>query len=103
MDTKLPASQCAVQLVGPGELTLNQDKPVYTPGPTQIVVRVDAVGLCFSDLKLLKQFSEHARKTTVLRGIEPSILEDIPSYKPDGEATVPGHETTGTIVAVETR
>ena len=100
MDTKLPASQYAVQLVGPSELTLNQDKPVYTPGPTQIVVRVDAVGLCFSDLKLLKQFSEHARKTEVLCGIEPSILEDIPSYKPDGDPTVPGHETTGTIVAV---
>jgi L-sorbose 1-phosphate reductase len=100
MNTKLPASQYAVQLVGPSELTLNQDKPVYEPGPTQIVVRVDAVGLCFSDLKLLKQFSEHARKTDILRGIERSILEEIPSYKPDGESTVPGHETTGTIVAV---
>ena len=100
MDTKLPAAQCAVQLVGPSELKLNRDKPVYTPGPTQIVVRVDAVGLCFSDLKLLKQFSEHARKTEVLRGIEPSILEEIPSYKPESEPTVPGHEATGTIVAV---
>jgi L-sorbose 1-phosphate reductase len=96
----LPSSQYAVQLIGPSELTLNQDKPVHEPLPTQIVVRVDAVGLCFSDLKLLKQFSEHARKTEVLRGIEPSVLAEISSYKPDGEPTVPGHEATGTIVAV---
>ncbi len=100
MENKLPSSQYAVQLVGPSELTLNQEKPMHTPGPTQIVVRVDAVGLCFSDLKLLKQFSEHARKTEVLRGIEPSVLAEISSYKPDGEPTVPGHEATGTIVAV---
>jgi len=100
MDSKLPATQYAVQLIGPSELILNKEKSISPPGPYQIVLRVDAVGLCFSDLKLLKQFSEHARKTEILRGIEPSILDEIPSYKPDGEPTVPGHETTGTIVAV---
>jgi D-arabinose 1-dehydrogenase-like Zn-dependent alcohol dehydrogenase len=59
---KLPATQHAVQLVGPGELRLTGTKEVPTPGPHQVLARVEAVGLCFSDLKLLKQFSQHARK-----------------------------------------
>jgi hypothetical protein len=28
-----------------------------------MLAKVEAVGLCFSDLKLLKQFSEHSRKS----------------------------------------
>lgn len=96
----LPTKQSAVQLVGPDELALNNDKPVDHPGPYQILVKVEAVGLCFSDLKLLKQFHEHARKTDVLEGKNSEILTEIPSYRPAGEPTVPGHETVGTIVAV---
>jgi threonine dehydrogenase-like Zn-dependent dehydrogenase len=96
----LPTKQSAVQLIGPDELILNHDKPVEAPGPYQILVKVEAVGLCFSDLKLLKQFHEHARKTDVLEGKNSEILTDIPSYRPAGEPTVPGHETVGTIVAV---
>ena len=51
----LPKRQYAVQLVGPDELFFNDSKEVVEPGPHQIVGRVEAVGLCFSDLKLLKQ------------------------------------------------
>ncbi|NIA31811.1 MAG: hypothetical protein GWP06_18110, partial [Actinobacteria bacterium] len=49
--------QTAVELVGKDELKLNTEKDVYSPGPYQILCRIEAVGLCFSDLKLLKQFS----------------------------------------------
>ena len=98
--TDVPATQHAVQLVGPGELRLNSAKPVPTPGPHEILVKVEAVGLCFSDLKLLKQFHEHARKSEVVSGIEKSIVEGIQSYRPGNLAVVPGHEVVCRIVAV---
>ena len=96
----LPKTQYAVQLVGPGELKLNADKDVLTPGPRQVLARVEAVGLCFSDLKLLKQFSDHVRKSEIVRGIAQDVLREIPSYVPGGEPTVPGHEGVVRIVAV---
>ncbi|HEG42769.1 MAG TPA: alcohol dehydrogenase, partial [Phycisphaerales bacterium] len=78
--SSIPAKQKAVQLIGPDELILNTDKDVHTPGPHQILCQVEAVGLCFSDLKLLKQFSEHARKGDIQSGIDTTILSEIPSY-----------------------
>ncbi len=88
----LPETQCAVQLVGPDKLILNKSKEVFRPGPHQILCRVEAVGLCFSDLKLLKQFSSHVRKSDIVSGISSSILREIPSYVPGEAPTVPGHE-----------
>jgi threonine dehydrogenase-like Zn-dependent dehydrogenase len=96
----IPSKQVAIQLVGPDQLTLNADKPVYSVGPYQILGHVNAVGLCFSDLKLLKQFSEHVRKSDILTGIDPVVLDELPSYCPNGKPTVPGHEAVLTIVAV---
>ncbi len=96
----IPNIQWAVQLTGPDELRLNTSKPVHQPGPYQILGQVEAVGLCFSDLKLLKQYSKHARKERIGSGIDPAILKEIPSYVPDEMATVPGHETTVRVVAV---
>ena len=96
----LPASQNAVQLVGPGRLVLNRSKDVPQPGPHQIVVKVEAVGLCFSDLKLLNQFSAHPRKGEIVSGIAPEVLQQIPSYVPGELPTVPGHEVSCRIVAV---
>lgn len=97
---KLPATQYAVQLIGPGELTLNASKPVPTPGPHEILAKVEAVGLCFSDLKLLKQFDKHPRKTEIVGGVGPDILQAMQSYRPGGLPTVPGHEVVCRIVAV---
>ena len=93
-------TQTAVQLVGPDQLTLNIEKPVHQPGPMQLLCQVEAVGLCFSDLKLLKQFSGHVRKGDVLRGVAQDVLDALPSYAPREEATVPGHEAVVRIVAV---
>ncbi len=99
-DTKIPKTQYAVQLVGPDELKLNTTKAVPAVGPTQILLRAEAVGLCFSDLKLLKQFTAHARNSEVVSGISPEALAEIPSYGPGEAPTVPGHEAVARIVAV---
>jgi len=99
MNEKIPAKQYAVQLVGPDQLVLNEAKDVFRPGPHQVLARVEVVGLCFSDLKLLKQFTGHVRKGQVVSGIDLGILQEIPSYVPDAAPTVPGHETVVRIVA----
>lgn len=96
----IPQTAVAVQLTGPSTLELNRDKPVHRPGPRQILARVECVGLCFSDLKLLKQFTGHVRKGPVVKGIDPAVLEALPSYVPGEKPTVPGHEAVLRIVAV---
>ncbi len=99
---RLPATQHAIQYVGKGRLVHNRAKPVPTPGPTQLILKVEAVGICFSDTKLLHAFSSHLRKAEVLEGIDPASLAEIPSYVPGDLPTVPGHEVAGRIVAVGT-
>jgi threonine dehydrogenase-like Zn-dependent dehydrogenase len=101
MDTaQFPKTQHAVQLVGPGEVRHTHAKQVILPGPHQLLARVEAVGLCFSDLKLLKQFSRHARKGEVREGISSEVLREVPSYVPGERPTVPGHEVVCRIAAV---
>jgi len=78
-----PTTQYAVQLTGPSELRLNAAKEVHRPGPTQVLAKIGAVGLCFSDLKLLKQFTDHVRKSEVVAGL----------------TAEPGHEAVCEIVA----
>jgi threonine dehydrogenase-like Zn-dependent dehydrogenase len=102
MEVGLPKTQYAVQLVGPDELILNKSKEVFRPGRHQVLCRVEAVGLCFSDLKLLKQFSGHVRKSEIVSGIDKEILKQIPSYVPGQAPTVPGHEAAVRIEAVGT-
>ena len=96
----LPGAQYAVQLVGPGQLVLNRQKEVPQPGPHEILVKVESVGLCFSDVKFLKQFSDHPRKNGVLSGISPDILANCRSYVPGTKPAVPGHEVACRVVAV---
>ena len=100
MKNNLPDTQYAVQLVGPDQLELNKSKSVPRPGPHEILVRVEAVGLCFSDLKLLKQFDAHTRKGPVVSGLPAEVLGAIQSYVPGPRPTVPGHEVVCRIVAV---
>jgi len=95
----LAETQYAVQLIGPDKLVLNKSKNVFRPGPHQILCRVEVVGLCFSDLKLLKQFSSHVRKSEIVSGIDPEVLRQIPSYVPGDAPTIPGHETVVRIEA----
>jgi threonine dehydrogenase-like Zn-dependent dehydrogenase len=101
MDSRsFPETEHAVQLVGPGDLRHNSAKAVVPPGPHQVLARVEAVGLCFSDLKLLKQFAQHPRKSEIIEGISPEVLAEIPSYVPGSKPTVPGHEVVCRIVAI---
>ncbi len=100
MSEAIPSTEQAVQLVGPDELRLNTAKPVPEPGPHQLLCRVEVCGLCFSDLKLLKQFTKHVRKSEIVAGIDLDILQEIPSYVPGETATVPGHEPVVTVVKV---
>ena len=96
----IPATQHAIQIVDAGRIVHNRDKAVSQPGPHQILVRMDAVGICFSDTKLLHAFTSHPRKSEVLSGLAPDVLAEIPSYVPGTLPTVPGHEPVGHIVAV---
>lgn len=99
-NSTLPATQYAVQLVGPGQLQLNPAKPIHQPGPHQILAKIEAVALCFSDLKLLKQFDQHPRKSEVVTGLSAEALKEMPNYVPGKKPTVPGHEVTCRIVAI---
>jgi threonine dehydrogenase-like Zn-dependent dehydrogenase len=96
----LPATQHALQITGPGAIVHNRAKAVPQPGPTQLVVRVEAVGICFSDTKLLHAFTAHPRKAAVTAGLDAAALAEIPSYVPGELPTVPGHEVAARIVAV---
>ena len=59
--------------------------PRPEPGPDQILVRNDAAGLCFSDVKVIQMGAEHPRLTG--RDLTANPL-------------VPGHEASVTVVAV---
>ncbi len=66
LETPLPEKTLAWNMYGPGLQNIGKDgKPealgVPEPGDDQILVRVDAVGLCFSDVKLIKLGAEHPK------------------------------------------
>jgi L-sorbose 1-phosphate reductase len=90
---KLPERILSWQLKGQGLENLGtKGRPdtVAFPAYTEenIIVRIDAVGLCFSDIKLISAGSAHPR-------IEGRNLAKNP--------TVPGHEVTMTVVGVGTK
>jgi len=97
---QVPQTEHAIQFVGPGEIVHNRTKPVAAPGPSQILLKIEACGICFSDTKLLHAFTSHPRKSEVRSGLPASILAEIPSYVPGEVPTVPGHEAVGRIVAI---
>ncbi len=100
MAHEIPEKQTAVQLTGPDTLEINAEKPVVKPGPYQVLAKVETCGLCFSDLKLLKQFDGHPRKSEIISGIDLEVLKEVPSYVPGKKAAVPGHEPFVTIIEV---
>lgn len=59
--------------------------PMPEPGPDQILVRVDAVGLCFSDVKLIKQGGQHPKLYNRDLSVDPTRL---------------GHEAAFTVIKV---
>jgi threonine dehydrogenase-like Zn-dependent dehydrogenase len=99
-ETPIPATQVAAQIVAPDTIVLNTSKPVPQVGPSQVLCRVEATGICFSDTKLMHAFSAHPRKGEVRTFLSPEELATIPSYVPGDAPTVPGHEACVRIVAV---
>lgn len=90
VDYELPEHNLRWALYGAGLENLGRDgKPVSVPmpeiGPDELLACVDAVGLCFSDIKLITQGPNHPR-------ISGRDLANDP--------TVPGHEASLTIVRV---
>lgn len=86
----IPATMAAWPLFGAGLQNLGKDgKPCLVPvpevGDDQLLVRIDAIGLCFSDIKLIRAGVEHPRV------ISKNLSED---------PVIPGHEAVMTIVKV---
>ena len=86
----LPATHSAWPLHGAGLSSLGCDRamtvgPRPEPGPDQILVRNDAAGLCFSDVKVIQMGAGHPRLTGRDLAVNP---------------LVPGHEASVTVVAV---
>ncbi len=100
MSKQIPPTQHAVQFVGVKEAIVNPAKPMYEVGPKQILVEVEACGICFSDIKLINAFDHHPRKSEVVAGLTDAELAEIPSYQPGSLPVVPGHEPVGTVVRV---
>jgi threonine dehydrogenase-like Zn-dependent dehydrogenase len=90
VDYKLPASYLSWDLFGKGLENLGRNHqavelPLRAPNSDELLLRVDALGLCFSDTKLIWAGNEHAR-------IQGRDLEKDP--------TVAGHEAALTVVKV---
>jgi L-iditol 2-dehydrogenase len=72
-------------LDGPGELTLTE-KPTPMPGRAEVLVRIDAVAICATDLEI------------IYHGPPAMIEGGLPFHK----RFTPGHEYMGTVVALGT-
>ena len=82
----LPPRMWAVELFGQGREQLKLvERPVPRPGPGELLLRSDAVGLCASDYKIVLQGETHSR----LRGRDLSR-----------EPVRLGHEVSLTVMAV---
>lgn len=98
--SEIPSTQYAIQIEGADSFRVNTAKEIHAVGPHQMMLEVEACGICFSDTKLLHQFSQHPRKSEVVSGIELDALKEIPSYCPGDQPTVPGHEPVAKIVEI---
>ncbi len=89
-DAPVPDESWAWNMYGAGVENIGRDGkpervPVLEPAPNQILVRVDAVGMCYSDVKLIKQGGSH-----------PKLYNRDLSKNP----TRLGHEATHTVMKV---
>lgn len=79
----IPEEMRAWVLYGPNELKW-ETKPVPSPGPAEVLVRVDAISICATDIEILRH------------GL-PAMLE---GELPFNKGFTPGHEYVGTVVSV---
>ena len=81
--SEVPTSMRAWQLCGPGELEA-VSKPVPRPGNAEVLVRIDAVAICATDLDVIQNGA-------------PAMVE---GGEPFNKGWTPGHEYMGTIAAL---
>src|SRR3989440_6243509 len=77
----IPKTMKAWVLGGPEQLSL-VDKPVPEPGRAEVLVRIDAIAVCATDIEIIKH------------GL-PAIIDGGPPFN---KGFTPGHEYMGTIV-----
>jgi L-iditol 2-dehydrogenase len=82
-DFPVPETMKAWVLGDPGELTY-VDKPVPLPERAEVLVRIDAVAICATDLEIIYHGP-------------PALIE---GGKPHNKNFTPGHEYMGTVVAL---
>jgi L-iditol 2-dehydrogenase len=80
---RVPARMTSWVLGGPGEI-LRVEKPVPRPGPAEVLVRVDAVAICATDLEIIR----HGAPAMVDGGL------------PFNKNLTIGHEYMGTVIAL---
>jgi len=90
MNCEIPKKMLAWPLFGTGMEKLGKnDKPCVSDVPeiekNELLVKIDAIGLCFSDIKLIRAGEEHPRV----------ISENLES-----DPVIPGHEAVMTVVKV---
>jgi L-sorbose 1-phosphate reductase len=90
LNYKLPQRSLGWNQYGAGFENMGKDGqpeafPVPEPGDNQLLVRIDSVGICFSDLKVLKQGRNHPKLYNRDMTIEPTRL---------------GHEVSLTVIKV---
>ncbi len=88
LDYKLPDKNLAWRMHESGVENFGSDSqadtlPLTKPGPNEVLTRVDAIGICFSDVKLITQGSSHPRITGR------DLVND---------PVTPGHEVSLTVV-----
>lgn len=86
----IPSQTWAWNMYGPGVENIGKEGApeeftVPEPGADQLLVRVDAVGMCFSDVKLIKQGGNHPKLYNRNLATDPTRV---------------GHEATVTVVKV---
>lgn len=89
-DLDLPEEAWAWNLWGAGEENMGKDDrpellPVPSPAADQMLVRIDSVGLCFSDVKIMRQGGSHPKLYDRDLATEPTRL---------------GHEVSLTVIEV---
>ena len=77
----IPKTMKAWVLGNPEELAL-VEKPVPEPGPAEVLVRVDAIAVCATDIEILKH------------GVPAMVDGELPF----NHGFTPGHEYMGTVV-----
>lgn len=81
MEYQIPEKMKAWVLGDPGELTL-EEKPVPMPEKSEVLIRIDAVAICATDLEIIKNGP-------------PAMIH---GGTPFNKGFTPGHEYMGTIV-----